>query len=150
MITILYLDRSTTGSLFFLECFGDGGGESSKKRDFLIVRPKEEVRGGRGREGDSEVGGMGVLRFLFSGAGATITVSEEERGLEDGEIVGEGVTLGDGGGESGIFNTLASIKNNNNNMFKRMSCKDTNGISLAECPFLQVQLDESGKREIDS
>jgi hypothetical protein len=127
---------------------GDEGGEESNL-DFLIVRPKEEVRGG-----DSGAGGKSddFDRFLLLFTTGVIGSGEDE-GVDEGDMVGEGVTLGEGGGESGMSMeefTSTIIKFSYYMREERGKQKDTYGMSLAECPFLQVQFDESGKRAIGS
>ena len=68
--------------------------------DFLIVRPKEEVRGGdSGGGGRSACLDVFLLRFI-TGQGKISSCDDE--GVDVGEMVGEGVTLGEGGGESGM------------------------------------------------
>lgn len=75
-----------------------------RKRDFFMVRPKEEVRGGDGGEGgEAEEASDERDRFLLRlTMGEGVIGSGEDEGVDVGEMVGEGVTLGEGGGESGI------------------------------------------------
>jgi hypothetical protein len=91
------------------------------------------VRGGEGGSAGGEESGGDLSDLLRFTAGEGVIGSGDDEGVDVGDMVGEGVTLGEGGGESGM-----SIE------------EFTKGMSFAECPFLQVQFEESGKRAIGS